>query len=341
MELYTYADLRYVKIVRIPKFEVEKVDFDICKQPRETPDAYYKRISGKPEVVVNAGFFSMSNGETIFSVINENNICSGDSNVTKGIGITTEGEVQFGDFKDKNWKDFMSAYPPLIVNGEDYKTELAKEIDYKARRTIFGYNSKYYYIICVDSPGMNFKQLRELCHNLNIQYAVNFDGGGSTRLLVNGKRETENIFARPVDSVLCIYLKHDNVIVNYTIQPSVNLNIRYGPGTNYKITGMLKAKSGIYTVVEQTADGWGKLKSGIGWVYLPYTIKYFKDNKITEKKKYEVLASVLNIRSGPGEKYKIVSVKHKYDIIESEVESKGWVKTKEGWLSQKYLKQRN
>ena len=49
------------------------------------------------------------------------------------------------------------------------------------------------------------------------------------------------------------------------------LNIRKGPGTNYAITGTIKNK-GVYTIVE-AKNGWGKLKSGVGWICLKYTKK--------------------------------------------------------------------
>lgn len=49
------------------------------------------------------------------------------------------------------------------------------------------------------------------------------------------------------------------------------LNIRSGPGTGYKITGCIKDK-GSYTIIE-TINGWGKLKSGAGWISLQYSKK--------------------------------------------------------------------
>jgi N-acetyl-anhydromuramyl-L-alanine amidase AmpD len=51
------------------------------------------------------------------------------------------------------------------------------------------------------------------------------------------------------------------------------LNIRAGAGTNYKVTGTIKEKSGHknkYTIVEEKS-GWGRLKSGAGWISLKYT----------------------------------------------------------------------
>lgn len=52
-----------------------------------------------------------------------------------------------------------------------------------------------------------------------------------------------------------------------------NLNIRKGPGTNYETKGTIKPT--IYTIVEVKAGkgsklGWGKLKSGEGWISLDF-----------------------------------------------------------------------
>lgn len=49
------------------------------------------------------------------------------------------------------------------------------------------------------------------------------------------------------------------------------LNIRSGPGTAYKIVGRI-ADNKTYTIVEEK-NGWGKLKSGIGFISLKYTRK--------------------------------------------------------------------
>lgn len=47
------------------------------------------------------------------------------------------------------------------------------------------------------------------------------------------------------------------------------LNIRSGPGTNYKVNGVIRDK-GTYTIID-TSGKWGKLKSGAGWIHLDYT----------------------------------------------------------------------
>lgn len=61
----------------------------------------------------------------------------------------------------------------------------------------------------------------------------------------------------------------------FLVQVSISdLNIRKGPGTNYAKTGMYTGK-GVFTIVEVKTGtgskaGWGRLKSGAGWISLDY-----------------------------------------------------------------------
>ena len=55
---------------------------------------------------------------------------------------------------------------------------------------------------------------------------------------------------------------------------ATDLNIRKGPGTNYAKTGKYTGK-GVFTITEVKSGtgsvaGWGKLKSGVGWISLDY-----------------------------------------------------------------------
>ena len=63
--------------------------------------------------------------------------------------------------------------------------------------------------------------------------------------------------------------------VPFTVRVSIDdLNIRKGAGTNYSRTGEYTGK-GTFTIVEVASgkgsnSGWGKLKSGAGWISLDY-----------------------------------------------------------------------
>ena len=49
------------------------------------------------------------------------------------------------------------------------------------------------------------------------------------------------------------------------------LNVRNGAGTSYKVNATVK-KGDVYTIVQEK-NGWGKLKSGAGWIKLSYAKK--------------------------------------------------------------------
>lgn len=66
--------------------------------------------------------------------------------------------------------------------------------------------------------------------------------------------------------------------VPYQVKVSIaDLNIRKGAGTNYATTGKYTG-IGVFTIVEEksgqgSTKGWGKLKSGAGWISLDYATK--------------------------------------------------------------------
>lgn len=72
--------------------------------------------------------------------------------------------------------------------------------------------------------------------------------------------------------------KSTNNSGSFKVQISISdLNIRKGPGTNYATTGRFTGK-GVFTIVETkqgtgSAKGWGKLKSGAGWIALDFATK--------------------------------------------------------------------
>lgn len=73
-------------------------------------------------------------------------------------------------------------------------------------------------------------------------------------------------------------LNKKNEFKAYKVRVAItDLNIRKGPGTNYSKTGKCTGK-GVFTIVKESTGsgskkGWGKLKSGDGWISLDYATK--------------------------------------------------------------------
>jgi hypothetical protein len=70
----------------------------------------------------------------------------------------------------------------------------------------------------------------------------------------------------------CVYPEGKIESISYLVKITADtLNVRKGPDASQKITTVVK-KNEIYTIVDESA-GWGKLKSGAGWINLSYTVR--------------------------------------------------------------------
>lgn len=130
--------------------------------------------------------------------------------------------------------------------------------------------------------------------------------------------------------------------VPFTVKVIVDdLNIRNSASMSGTIKGV--TGKGTFTITEVSND-WGKLKSGKGWIYLANS-SYVTINSSTstststfESYQVKVIASALNIRSGPKISYSktgVIKDKGVYTIVD---ESDNWGKLKSGvgWINLAY-----
>ena len=71
---------------------------------------------------------------------------------------------------------------------------------------MLGYNDKTIYIVAVELPGLRFAEMQKVMKDLGCDYAINLDGGGSTKILEKGESATSTLYNRAVDNVFAIYL---------------------------------------------------------------------------------------------------------------------------------------
>lgn len=98
-KLYTHSKYSYVQILQIPFSSINKIDFSLCNQPTETPDAYYKRQDVKPDIITNGGFFGISNGQTCFSFIDEGRTIT--TSDYYGVGVTGQKTLSYSKQNNK------------------------------------------------------------------------------------------------------------------------------------------------------------------------------------------------------------------------------------------------
>lgn len=101
------------------------------------------------------------------------------------------------------------------------------------------------------------------------------------RAVIDKSEDGKNAICSPINTKFLTVVKKTetpSAFKPYLVKINTDaLNIRKGAGTNFAKTGCITDK-GIYTIVAESKGqgsdkGWGKLKSGAGWISLDYCIK--------------------------------------------------------------------
>lgn len=208
LKQYKFNNLKNIHVIEIKKSEIESLDFVKGKEPRETLKSFYDRQTLKPDIITNAGYFNMKTGESVFNFVDNGKVESTAASYKWGMGITAGGELKYGCVDSGEFKDFVSGFPVFLDGGVKVDMSYAKEVDYRARRTMLGYNDTTVFIVLIENPGAKLDLCQQIMFELGCKYAINLDGGGSTKALdKQGKSITADATNRPVDNFFCVYLK--------------------------------------------------------------------------------------------------------------------------------------
>lgn len=212
MSFQTVRVNEYTQLDIIPFDSIQEVRFCKLAEPTEMLEHYYNRAENKPNIMVNGGLFDMKTGHNVMSFVSmytEQNYKNG----FVGMGTTCykAQTLQYGKDNEKEWRDFMTAYPMLVIDGKANKEYgSAKTLNYRTARTAIGVTETgNVLVLTVDKPGMTFEQMTAIFLQYHAVYAMNLDGGGSVRKLHNGKVVNNPSENRKVDSAFCVYLKKD------------------------------------------------------------------------------------------------------------------------------------
>ena len=130
---------------------------------------------------------------------------------------------------------------------------------------------------------------------------------------------------------------------NFTVKVICNeLNIRKEASFTSQVVGTVK-KGDVYTIVE-VSNGLGRLKSGAGWISMGTDyVEKVTTTSSSSSSGYQVKivnCSVLNVRSGAGTSYPVVTTVKANEVYTIVDESNGFGKLKSGagWISLSYTK---
>ena len=135
----------------------------------------------------------------------------------------------------------------------------------------------------------------------------------------------------------------ESVTQTGTVKVADSLNIRSGPGMNYKIVGYLTNGAKV-TITETAQNGtttWGKTDKG--WISLSYVVidGVQQTPEVKPVMGTVKVADVLRIRKGPGTSYAIAGYLNngaKVEILEQKtVNGVKWGRISKGWISLSYI----
>lgn len=130
----------------------------------------------------------------------------------------------------------------------------------------------------------------------------------------------------------------------FTVEVKIpDLNYRSLPSMNGSVKG--HTGKGVFTITDVT-NGWGKLKSGAGWIYLGNS-DYVTIGKVapsaphantSSSYKVKITANVLNVRAGAGTSFKKVTTVKRGEVYTIVDTASNWGKLKSGagWICLDY-----
>ena len=261
-----YAKDYSALVEKISYDDIDEVGMSQGNQPTETMQSFYNRQTKKPHILINGGLFNMSNGKNILSFVDDGKEQNYQNNFV-GFGVTSDDKTHFvkGVDKERQWWDFMTAYPLLIDNYKKTDSSTwgnATSINYGAKRQVVAYDDNYIYIMTVDAK-VKFDVVQTLLLELGVKYAFNLDGGGSVRTMVNGKVANNPSENRPVDNFVWVRLKDDTkpqqtLPAKYKVVVKTSLNVRDTPNGQILTT----MNNGDIIVVHEISNGWAKFSFG-------------------------------------------------------------------------------
>ena len=187
-------------------------------------------------------------------------------------------------------------------------------------------------------PGTSYKIVDALVYNTKVK--VYETSNGWSRIGTNRWVSSEYLSSSSGSSLG----GNTSTTTSYTatVTPSIGLNIRSGPGTNYKIVGGYT--KGTKITITKESSGWGKTSKG--WVSLDYISKTGSSSSGSSSTsssyklgRYKVNTSAgLNVRSGPSTGYSIKKTYTNGTVFDTYEIKGNWARTPSGWVSLDYCK---
>lgn len=184
--------------------EIRKVD--IVYLNGLTMGEWYNKQSDKPNILINASLWD-ADGDPIGTIWEDGKMIRDEGNGF-GFGIAQNGDWGFAAPWDIKWTDYLTGYPALIQNAKARTDKVDNYVqNSKNKRSVIATAGDRLYLITANN--MTIARLRNALLSFGVYHAINLDGGGSSRLMVNGKAINSPTDNRRCPNAIAVWLKNE------------------------------------------------------------------------------------------------------------------------------------
>ena len=264
--------VKYKSLTLIPILYEQIERIDIVQLGSLTMNQWCSKQKNKPKYMLNASLWD--NKGPIGTIWLDGKLAR---NEGTGYGFGTfSGGFAFGDPWNTKWDNYITGYPALIQNGRKTTVSVDSYVQNSVnRRSAICCKDNTLYM--VTGTGLTLNQFRDQLAAYGMYEAINLDGGGSSRLLVDGAAINSPTDDRRCKLAIAVWVK-DSLSSpapsyqpgQYKIKVSTRLNLRSGPGTDYSVVGHLE--NGDIVNVIDIKSGWGKISRDGKYVW--FSLEY-------------------------------------------------------------------
>ena len=168
-----------------------------------TMGEWYAKQKDKPDMLMNASLWDKTGA--IGTIWQDGRLVRNEGNGF-GFGVNKAGGWGFADPWEIKWRDYITGYPALVKAGKALPDSVDSYVmNSKTKRSAVAAAGNRLYFITADN--MTVAGLRAALVSFGVYSAINLDGGGSSRLLVNGKAVNSPTDDRRCPNAVAVWLK--------------------------------------------------------------------------------------------------------------------------------------
>lgn len=181
--------------------EIQRVS--IVQLGGKTMGQWYDAQVDKPDMLMNGSLWDKTGA--IGTIWQDGKLVRNEGNGF-GFGVNKAGGWGFADPWGVSWRDYITGYPALVKAGKALSDSVDSYVmNSRAKRSAVAAAGNRLYFITADS--MTAPALRKALVSFGVYSAINLDGGGSSRLLVNGKAVNRPTDDRRCPNAIAVWLK--------------------------------------------------------------------------------------------------------------------------------------